>query len=305
MGLRNYLPQLSERFPDLYLMMNDRLLDCIQNAYEEIKEQIGIKEFAKSIRRSTSGLREVIDGKKSPSLGLIAELSRYHRRYSMRSTSMFKNYGLKHFFVPVRIPKELTKDYAYVLGAFRDGSITKHKYEIEFGQKYKSWIVNSVIPRFKKVFGIELHFKMKRGNVYLYRVSSKPAYAILELHGRLSEPCAPTPPILEGAPFDMIKSYIAGFYDAEGAKGEKLTKVGIYQSWYVREECPPLEFIAMKLREQGINCGVRYLSKGVNFHKFWLTVYRRPKGNQKRFFQLIPVEHPKLERFKKFHLADV
>ena len=78
MRLRNYLPQLSERFPDLYLVMNDRLLDCIQNAYEEIKEQIGIKEFAKSIGRSTSGLREVIDGKKSPSLGLIAELSRYH-----------------------------------------------------------------------------------------------------------------------------------------------------------------------------------------------------------------------------------
>ena len=193
----------------------------------------------------------------------------------------------------VLIPKRLTGDYAYILGALRDCTAYNREYEIKFTQASKEWLLKSIAGRLDAVFGVRKFGLMYRpdSRTYALRVNSKALFSILVSHARIDLRPNPTPPVARTCPPSIQRWYIAGFYDAEGDKS--LTRVRMWQSWPHPNSCPPLYDIKDMLERQSIRSGVVRVGRGASgLYEFCLEVYAKPRGNKEEFLKVIPLEHP-------------
>lgn len=193
----------------------------------------------------------------------------------------------------VLIPKQLTGDYAYLLGALRDCTAYAREYEIKFTQASKRWLLRSVASRLDVVFGVtKFGLTYRRDSrTYALKINSKALFSILVSHARIDLKPNPTPPIVKDSPFGVQRWYMTGFYDAEGDKS--LTRIRMWQSWPHPSNCPPLDDIKDMLERQRIRSGVVKVGRGVSgLYEFSLEVYAIPRGNKEEFMNLIPLEHP-------------
>ncbi len=124
---------------------------------------------------------------------------------------------------------EIDIDFAYILGAIRDGSISipsSGKHEVTLAaDSHKKWLINVIIPKAINIFGIP-ETKIKVYSVWSHK--SKMEFFRVKIYSRkiheiLSQFYSPgnqrmwkTPEAIKSSPLKMQIEYVRGFYDADG-----------------------------------------------------------------------------------------
>lgn len=188
---------------------------------------------------------------------------------------------------------EIAKNIAYLSGAIHDGCLVKRKtvqrYDLQFYQKNKSWLENSILQRLSRL-GIETPIRGPYKNSYYLKFGNKWLYKTLE--GLIDT--VPQEPELKFL-------FIRGFWDAEGScphvekylNGERKRKkippqVGFHQNG----TSELLEQIRKALINEGIKCSKidgplkRPVNKKPEYRFF---IYS--SGRIKQFLDLIKPEH--------------
>ena len=293
MELKNYLSDINGD-DKLYLVVNKKLLDILNLSYSEIKSTIGSKKFLFDIGYSKSTFTQIMRGESFPSLKLIKLMEKFSNLELLDSVYKCVDYMRgKTNSTTIKIPKSLSKEFVYLFGALRDGSLVhySHVYEIEFAQKYREWLDDSIVPRMRKIFDVEPNVKNRKNGTYIIRKRSIVLFMILNhFTNFFKEKYKHTPEVILGLPFELQKFYIAGFYDAEGNKNPK--DITFYQQWWNKENCPPLADIQLMLRKVGIESYFRIKPQNDAF-LFDLHVEGK---SRKRFLEIIPIEHPVIHR---------
>jgi intein-encoded DNA endonuclease-like protein len=195
---------------------------------------------------------------------------------------------------------ELTKELFYLLGALRDGSVLRygdkqgkiHHY-VTFYSKDVEWL-NFISKQLKKLFEEKQTFcKPRTGTPYLRIYSKKIAVWMHEefQHPLTSQITWRTPKVIMKSENDeMIRWYIAGFWDAEGGYDIRTHQIRFHLSWNGLE-CPPLQDMKALLGRLGIctgNVGM-YENKNGNYPRF---VLRISKKDNEKFLKVIPISNP-------------
>ncbi len=190
---------------------------------------------------------------------------------------------------------------AYLAGAIHDGCLVKrkiqNKYDIQFYQKQKEYLENSILSRLQKL-GITTKIRGPYKSCYFLKFGNKFLYKVLEKEiNKLPEN------------IEQKLLFVRGFWDAEGScphvekylNGERKRKkippqIGFHQNGN-REI---LETIRNFLVECGISCSkidgpiYRLVNKKPEFRFFIYST-----GRIKQFLELVKPEHSeKLMRLK-------
>lgn len=200
---------------------------------------------------------------------------------------------------------QLTNNLAYLVGALRDGSVSKFKdhlgkehHSITFYSKSAEWL-NIIQEKVKDVFGIEIKIVSYKNRTPYIRIYSKNIAEIL--HDEFQHPLGVqiswiTPnTIKESKNKEILQNYIAGFWDAEGGVDLQNKQVKFYLSWN-GNKCLPLEDVKNILESFEIKCGEigKYENKNGIHPRF---VLRISKEFNKKFFDTFQIQHP--EKRKK------
>lgn len=211
--------------------------------------------------------------------------------------------------------QKITKDLAYILGAFKDGAVYKNEkegiYRIRIYQKYKEWL-EYVQQIFEKIFGIKLYLrKDPRKELWYLEINRKKLFEILT--DLLSQTVSSS---VENASLEMQRSFIQGVFDAEGGimrienyenDSEKLKKkLSDIRVRFGQANRELLEFIKITLEKMGISCGQicgPFYKTETSEGYYELNSYGIE--NLKKFRLLIGSKHSiKIERMSKIvHLA--
>ena len=194
---------------------------------------------------------------------------------------------------------QLTKNLAYLLGALRDGSVSKFKdntgkfhHSITFYSKSIEWL-KVIQQKIREVFGIQTKISSYSGKTPYVRIYSKPIAEILQKefqHPLKSQITWVTPTIIKNNQNKRILvHYIAGFWDAEGGVDLQNKQIKFHLSWN-EDRCLPLEDIKNVLKKIGIKTGrvCKYENNRGNFPRFVLRVSK--KSNNK-FLKIIPIQN--------------
>ena len=201
----------------------------------------------------------------------------------------------------------MDKEFAYLLGAFRDASIHSYKdgkdCEFIILQKEKWWLQSVVAPYLEKLLKRKLKVSEKLfSGVYRIRFRSKQLFSLLI--GKYNFPYSGKQafwnPVIDK---EFVIDYLRGFFDAEGGvfiKGKNI-RVDFYQSWHDENSCPPLEAIRKYLINLGIKCGSvrkRKPNQIQNFPRYVLSISN--KRGVLEFARVVGSYHPnKLVYFNK------
>ncbi len=124
---------------------------------------------------------------------------------------------------------EIIPDFAYLLGAIKDGSISvpsSGKCEITLAADfYKNWLTDVIVPKAVKVFGIPetkiklYSVKSHKSKIEFYRakIYSKSIHEVLsKFYTPGNQRMWSTPSIIKRSPLHIQIEYVKGFYDADG-----------------------------------------------------------------------------------------
>ena len=293
MELSNYFRKLSDK-GKLYVVTNKKLLELLNDVYSEIKLTIGAKKFFREEGINKSVFNEILKGQIMPSIQLLENIEKRLNIDIIDSVYFNAEYlrGKTNSNL-IKFPKKISEEFVFLLGALRDGSLIHYEnvYEIEFAQKQKKWLQNSIVPRLQKVFGSKLKIMLRKNKNYVVRKRSVALYSILNYFTNFAKTKYKyTPEIVLNLPFSLQKYYIAGFYDADGNKDPK--EIIFYQQWWNRKNCLPLDDIQIMLNKIDVKSNFEIKSRN-NDYLFKLHITDR-----KGFLEEIPIEHPVfLERF--------
>lgn len=183
----------------------------------------------------------------------------------------------------------------YLLGAIRDGCLVKRKtskrYDIQFYQKNKNWLEDSVLKRLEK-YGIETKIRGPRKGVYFLQFGNKKLYKSLES----------MKPEFTGS--NEMKIFVRAFWDAEGScphvekylSGERRRKkippqIGFHQNGF--ENLDLLNEIKRFLETNLIECGKitgPFYRENSNKPEFRFFIYGRKRI--RKFLEFVNPEHP-------------
>ncbi len=196
---------------------------------------------------------------------------------------------------------QLTKELAYLVGALRDGSVSKFV-DLNGKVHHSTTIYNNSLEwlleltkLFKAVFGVNLKINFPRNRTpYIRSYRREIAQA---LHEDFEHPLKSQ--IGWKTPDNIIKNisfwscYIAGFWDAEGGIDLQNKQVKFYLSWNGKN-CPPLDDLKQMLESMNVGTGnvCKYENKNGNYPRFVLRVL---KADTQKFVSTIPV----LNEYKK------
>ena len=193
---------------------------------------------------------------------------------------------------------KIKPDLAYLVGALRDGSVFYEKssrnYIAVWYEEDKRWLKESISKRLNKLFGKPgwlLKYKQKHHRI---RFSSKLVHNMLinEFDFISPQKYWSTPKIIKHANKDIIKNYIAGFFDAEGDISIKDKSLGFSQ-----KNKESLKFIRNWLINNKIECSKIFIAdKKSETNRFYISKI----NNLLIFRRLIPFEHP-----DKLHLLEL
>jgi len=197
---------------------------------------------------------------------------------------------------PIKLPKELTKDLAYFVGALRDGCLAtfsgnpNHFGVLMTQESNPKWLKETIIPIVRKLFDLN---PIPRKEIQIY---NKPLFKFFEKlfempPGNQAE--WSTPQLIKQAPLNLQVSYIRGFFDAEGTCIPTEPLIGFFQ-----KNKSSLRFIKNKLKELNIKSGSILPDR--NIWRFWIS----EKRSVKLFIEKIGTSHQeKLNRFNKTLIA--
>jgi hypothetical protein len=245
--------------------LNDKILNFIWN------------KITQTQRKNNRMRRYFKYGYDNPPLTeILPFLKEINERKNIR---FIKGHGMSPI---IRIPEKINSDFAFLLGAIRDGGIhydmNNNAYKIHFEEQNKQYLKQEIQSRLKKVFGLETHITLRPDGVHQIQFASKPIYLLLaKCFGmREIQQFWNTPILIKNAPLSLQKAYIRGFFDAEG------TFEHLYHSWFSNTECPPLQFISDVLNfKLDIRCTSPQLVKINNefnrFPVFQLYIHDYPR----------------------------
>lgn len=162
--------------------------------------------------------------------------------------------GTGSAFTKAKIPEEMTKELAYLLGAMRDGSLIKSsgKHWVRLYDSAKSNWIEQVQRFFKEIFEVNMKIRYQRHIDEKYLdISSKPLCLMIEnlVDGKLHKD---VPSIIRNSPRQMQISYICGFFDAEGHVPSRNVKYKRFRITFTQKDDKSLIYIKDFLKECGI-----------------------------------------------------
>ncbi|MBI5061383.1 MAG: hypothetical protein HZB67_03640 [Candidatus Aenigmarchaeota archaeon] len=195
--------------------------------------------------------------------------------------------------VPMKIPKKLDGDLAYLVGVLRDGTVARegnNEYLCAFYNKDKEFVeivrkvaektfyVKTKIEKMDEVWGI----RMRSLNLYLF-------FTLLFEIPKKQE-FWKTPEIIETADKELQREYVSGFWDAEGtcSRIEKFSKISSKNTYigFNQKNKESLLFIKDVLEKENIRTGDVYW----NGHVWVLKI---ATGSITRFARYMKSKHPK------------
>lgn len=296
MRLQNYLPRLAKKHPKFRITPTKKYNKILRNLTKKAKNKRLDLGYAKS------SVRCFLCGSRGVPLDFISKLSLVSKSIwdtTFREISWIRS---ERSDKPIKIVKEASSGLFYILGAFRDASVSKHKGQIQMTQKKRAWVDETINPLMMRVFGIKLLYAGKRGNFHIFQIGSKSLQTLLTLFRKKQGRFEDTSKLVKSAEIGLQRFYIGGFYDAEGDKSLKSNRVGIYQAWKTQNKCPPLEDIKNILKEKGIDSSIQKGMRKKNSYVYRLYVFKRPFENILKFFDFVPLFHPDSIKLKE-HIA--
>lgn len=191
----------------------------------------------------------------------------------------------------IKIPKTLSEDLAYFVGALRDGCLitysgNKNHFGLAFTQEScPEWLEDTIIPITKKLFGISIK---PRKQIYIYNKIIFRFFERIFEHPPGNQGMWKTPTIFRHAPRKIQLSYVQGFFDAEGICSKTDYRLG-----FVQNNRESLVFIKNTLEKEGIKSGS--VLRDRNTHVFWICA----KDSVIRFIDRIGSRHPKRQKTLK------
>lgn len=216
-------------------------------------------------------------------------VTKLYPHFICRITHLKSGTGLG--FSRIKIPKEFDKNLAYMLGALRDGSLInsngKHWVRI-YDKKYSDWL-EKIAPIFENLLEIKFHIRyQKKFNEKYLDISSKPLLHFLKiLVGK--ELHKDVPKLIKNAELTIQKSYISGFFDAEGHVPSNIKKAR--RITFSQKDKSSLMFIKATLEKINIKCG--------KISNHTLPIFG--KENMNKFYEQFEILYPeKINKFKTF-----
>ena len=192
---------------------------------------------------------------------------------------------------PVKIPRKMDLEMAYLVGALRDGSVSKRngvEYTVSLFQSGRHsyvWL-RKISSIFRKKFGVVPKIEADRDG-HRVLIHSKPVALFFE--GAFEMPKDQrfwaTPKIIEGSSTEIFKKgYVAGFFDAEGyvTSIETFRKTGKTKLAFYQNNKDALLFVSNVLEKIGLKPHL-YKDK----EKFVLIIYG--KDQLMKFYAHIPI----------------
>lgn len=172
----------------------------------------------------------------------------------------------------------MDENFAYLLGALRDGYLTRKC--IEFLVKDENW-AKELAKILELCAGKKARVSKVKQTYFRCRLRSvKFCQEFLKISEfRTPQSFWQTPKAIMDAPENLQRSYVSGFFDAEGSVSKvqkNYLNVDIYQAWNNETSCPPLEDIKNILNKNGIRTSRVYINKkpsiGRNYALFRLNI---------------------------------
>ncbi len=256
-----------------------RILGAESILKKEINEK-SINEFSKKRKLNSGSVYAMMSGKRAIPISLL-------NNYPDNFLCILKNCS-----IPIRIPRDLTKDLAYLVGLLRDGTVNEEKngeYACAFYSKNKEFL-ELIKPKIENLFLLETKI-MRFGECYGIRIRSKTLYHFFRIAFEFKSKQVRwnTPAIIKNSSNEIKREYISGFFDAEGGiphleKMEKPKRKNMYIK-FVQKNKDSLEFIKNHLALIGIDTGEVYWSDTKNNLKIKMS-------SLKSFIEYIHSLHP-------------
>lgn len=284
MKLPNYLPQISQRFPNLYMNRDDGLVDLLRN---ELYKRTTIAELSRKLDVPENTLRGFFISNDKLSLRLIKDISAFlkidvwnlvFKKAKFLSGGTYSN--------KIVLPKHMTNELAFFAGALRDGALSTYKYELVVSQLSKEWLDKRIRTCMEKLFGVKPKISFRTSDrCYYIKYRSAAAYAIIAVLLGWNKVMWKTPKIILNAPKNFQKHYIKGFWEAEGSD-LKRGGLFIYQGWPSHKICPPLADIQKIIRKFKIESHFNKPQHGTNKPVHILYI---PKAHKEKFYNIFEI----------------
>ena len=176
----------------------------------------------------------------------------------------------------------MDKDFAYLLGAAGDAAITHRKkkgeYCIEYEQKNRHWLQDSIVPRILRTFGKSITVKKRKSGLFRARLYSKIAFEQFHRYKK-------NPSLVLGAGGMAKVCFVRGFFDAEGSAPKRKDgtqyRIQIYQ-----KDRRVLRIVSKLINILGIRTGK--ITNSYNVGQLPI----RTQENVRKFSRIIGCEHP-------------
>ena len=237
-----------------------RFLGAHKLLKEKASKYRSINDYSKKIGINNGSLSYMLIGKRAIPLSLLdknMDLSKY-------------KVIIGNSNIPIRIPKEMTKELAYLVGVLRDGTVSqesKDEYVVAFYNTNKE-LLKTVSSFLRKIFDIEPVVEKHWSNVYRVRVRSKTLYLFFKLifSARKKQADWDTPKLIRKSNDLIKKYYITGFFDAEGGCPNLEKKISKKRKnmyiKFVQKNKESLIFIKEHLGKANIQTGKIYWGDG-------------------------------------------
>lgn len=247
----NIIRNIAEIDPEIYVPNTGTI--------REYFKKFSIQKLKKLTGLSESSIKDIRIGKSRIKLEILKKVTK--NDFPMISKEIKYLVGKTNSY-KIKIPNKLNKNLAYLMGAFRDGSLSNFKFEIELSQKDKKWLT-LITQIIKKEFGLKAKIKSRdKDSCYYMRIRSRALFRIIEVFFGYKNKCWDTPEIIANCRDQKtLKEYVSGFWDAEGSYTGILC-----QCWYETNKCPPLDFIKKVLAKDGINVTIHNPQKTTNYY---------------------------------------
>ena len=176
----------------------------------------------------------------------------------------------------------MDSDFAYLLGAAGDATLTHRKakgeYCVEYEQKNPAWLLHSIIPRIESAFGKRVSLKKRKSGLFRVRLYSKAAFRRFYRYKN-------GPMLILRESRAAKASFVRGFFDAEGSAPKR--KAGTqYRIQLYQKDRRVLRVISRILKQLGIRTGKMTNSREIG------QLPIRTQENVRKFSGTIGSEHP-------------
>ncbi len=287
----------------------------VRNIWTQIKQKTEVtdvkQELSKEFNLSVTSIERLVSGNSSLPLKFVHRILMIWQETvkpdEENVSRIIKFVEENAFFkgdsnsVPVKLPKYLTPQLSYLIGALRDGSLPKvynNEYEVQFSQLNIEWLEAVVAPLIENVFGIRAEVESYNGQTPRIKIYSKPIYVFIKIffeHPERLQVTWEVPSLIRNSPLEIKKWFIRGFFDSEGEINVRQKRITIHHSWNGKTPIVLEQLKEILERDFNVRAKVSKPHKEKNFPSFDLRI---SKENVLLFYKKIGTSHP--EKFKKF-----